>query len=549
MSTTVLPSLPLVGGCVTQQVLKTIVSPADTKHAKKLNVIKKVTYRGGKVTSPLSANQKHAEQVDVTSYRNSFFHNLCTDVLEEGYHLAFRELFNLVREAQALTAADENASHKKQQIPPEENEEKLTYLKEMLVKVEVLKRQGRTEQIYDTQLALATYFDQHKDFFMSDHFYTSAHQTSRQIRADGGRKEAEANCNLGKAAERKKDYQQAIKLYEKFYSLSKDKSWKIADQDEMLLGSVACQHLLTAHVAYSNQIDSEREEEVLEHLHHAHQLAKEGGDNQEIGRIGYLIGNKYDFYGDQDSAVKYHAEYYELCKCTSNETGMGKACQALAVANKRQGSYKEAIDNLKQFLKVTEENGDNESRRHACSDIGSVYNMMGKYEQASNYYKRAYELAHQRVEASATTTSIPTTASSTALAAEHDAQFSSCEYAISLAHGLLTGEAEQVTFNNKKSLHSLLHWKSDRLQSFSKDNTTFSMFQTLENRQEEERKLQERRKSRQLDKTNLSQFKQPTAADDADGAGSDTGSVPQTPSTLIETEEELSKTNSYDNVV
>lgn len=76
------------------------------------------------------------------SYRNSFFHNLCTDVLEEGYHLAFRELFNLVREAQELTAADENASHKKQQIPLEENEEKLTYLKEMLVKVEVLKRQG-----------------------------------------------------------------------------------------------------------------------------------------------------------------------------------------------------------------------------------------------------------------------------------------------------------------------------------------------------------------------------------------------------------------------
>ena len=66
------------------------------------------------------------------------------------------------------------------------------------------------------------------------------------------------------------------------------------------------------------------------------------------------------------------------------------------------------------------------------------------------------------------------------------------------------------------------------------------MFQTLENRQEEEKKLQERRKSRQLDKTNFSQFKQPTVADGADGAGSDTGGVPQTPSTLIETEEELS---------
>ena len=65
--------------------------------------------------------------------------------------------------------------------------------------------------------------------------------------------------------------------------------------------------------------------------------------------------------------------------------------------------------------------------------------MKGKYEQASNYYKRAYELAHQRLEATATTTP-----STNTLAAEHDVQFSSCEYAISLAHGLLTGEAEQV---------------------------------------------------------------------------------------------------------
>ena len=115
---------------------------------------------------------------------------------------------------------------------------------------------GRTEKIYDSLLALATYFDQHGDFFLSDHFYTSAHHTSRQIRADGGRKEAEANCNLGKAAERKKDYRQAIELYERFYYLVKDKPWKTVDKDEALLCKVACQHLLTAHVSFSNQVSS-----------------------------------------------------------------------------------------------------------------------------------------------------------------------------------------------------------------------------------------------------------------------------------------------------
>lgn len=60
-----------------------------------------------------------------------------------------------------------------------------------------------------------------------------------------------------------------------------------------------------------------------------------GGDERNFGTIGYLIGNKYDFYGDQESAVKYHTEYFHLCQTIHDDAGMGKACQALAEANKR----------------------------------------------------------------------------------------------------------------------------------------------------------------------------------------------------------------------
>jgi len=81
--------------------------------------------------------------------------------------------------------------------------------------------------------------------------------------------------------------------------------------------------------------------------------------------------------------------------------------------------------------------------------------------------------------------------------------YSSCEYAISLAHGLLTGEADSIAANSKTSLESLLFWKSERLQSFSKDERTFSMYETLENRLAEEQKIRERRKSRMLEKAGL----------------------------------------------
>jgi len=87
---------------------------------------------------------------------------------------------------------------------------------------------------------------------LADRFYVSAHNTSRQIRTDGGRKEAEANCNLGKAAERGKEFEKAIRLYEQFYYLTKDKPWK--DADDTPLYNNACHHLLTAHVLFSEQV-------------------------------------------------------------------------------------------------------------------------------------------------------------------------------------------------------------------------------------------------------------------------------------------------------
>ena len=88
---------------------------------------------------------------------------------------------------------------------------------------------------------------------MADRFYVSAHNTSRQIRTDGGRKEAESNCNLGKAAERKKDFEKAIQLYKQFYYLTKDKPWR-DEKDDCPLYNKACHHLLTAHVLFSEQV-------------------------------------------------------------------------------------------------------------------------------------------------------------------------------------------------------------------------------------------------------------------------------------------------------
>ena len=59
------------------------------------------------------------------------------------------------------------------------------------------------DQVYHSLLALARYFEETGDHWLSDHFYASLLKTSLKIRGDGRRKESEANCNMGLALEKK----------------------------------------------------------------------------------------------------------------------------------------------------------------------------------------------------------------------------------------------------------------------------------------------------------------------------------------------------------
>lgn len=78
--------------------------------------------------------------------------------------------------------------------------------------------------------------------------------------------------------------------------------------------------------------------------------------------------------------------------------------------------------------------------------------------QSASYLKKAFDLSYQNERDT-----------------EHQ-DAASCEYAVSLAHGLLTGCVENVSQCDRENLQKLLHWKSERLQSFSGDNRTYSMF-------------------------------------------------------------------------
>lgn len=59
------------------------------------------------------------------------------------------------------------------------------------------------DQVYHSLLALARFFEETGDSWLSDHFFDACLKTSLKIRGDGRRKESEANCNMGLASEKR----------------------------------------------------------------------------------------------------------------------------------------------------------------------------------------------------------------------------------------------------------------------------------------------------------------------------------------------------------
>jgi len=61
---------------------------------------------------------------------------------------------------------------------------------------------GKWEDVYACRHRLADYFLETGDHWLSDHFFKTALETSRNIRLDGRKREAEAHCNMGLVFER-----------------------------------------------------------------------------------------------------------------------------------------------------------------------------------------------------------------------------------------------------------------------------------------------------------------------------------------------------------
>lgn len=389
-----------------------------------------------------------SEKIDTSRYRNTYEHNLCLDMLKEGFYQSFQELFNLMEKQKQDVESLGADSGLFDQLLLEDQPEKLDQLKHHLTTAEAAKRRGKMDQVYHSLLALARYFEETGDFWLSDHFYCSCLKTSLKIRGDGRRKESEANCNMGLASEKRGDLFKAAEYLESFYNLTKGRLWQTDDGEN--LHSLSCGHLRRVYTTMADQVKEADMMKSIDYLLKAYGMAKESGDSQQEGLAGYRLGIAYEEIGDAETAILYHNGYLEKCQENTDDVGMGRACQALARAYELQGDVESAMKYLEMFVELADRSQQLPEQQRACTSLGSIYNSLGKYEDAVCMYRRGFEIAQD-------------------LAAVETTETTRVEYGVALAHTLLAGYSQCMDQLSKSNMQRLLDFKSSRWDTFSEE--------------------------------------------------------------------------------
>ncbi|XP_075705807.1 tetratricopeptide repeat protein 29 isoform X2 [Rhinoderma darwinii] len=275
-------------------------------------------------------NIKELSKEETAIFQNSFKHSICIEMLRQGYHKSFSELFTLIHKWNALRDAGGPGSAIWQQKPLEEQHEKLDPLQHFLTKAEAAQRSGQLE----------------------------------------------------KAAEH----------YEAFYHLTVGRIWK--DKTGRTHNSLACENLWRIYTLLSDKmLESKEWEQAIKTLIKALDMAREGCDKNMEGEAAYRLGLAHISSGNHQIAIKSLTTYMEISKELGDNIGLGKAYEAMAKALESQGKIVESIEYLENFIEVAKTSNLSQSLAETCVCLGDIFNARGNYEKACQYFSQAYETA------------------------------------------------------------------------------------------------------------------------------------------------------------
>ncbi|XP_033016820.1 tetratricopeptide repeat protein 29 [Lacerta agilis] len=341
----------------------------------------------------LAVHIKGLSKQEAAAYRNSYKKNICIDMLRQGYHKSFAELFTLIEHWNALREAAGPGSAIWLEKSLAEQPDKLDQLHHFLTRAEAALRSEFYDEVYINQLNLAYCFNKPEDRWLRNYFYEQCYKTAQLIKIDGGRREAEAHSNMGLVYEEQGQFLKAVEHYEAFYQLTVGRIWK--DDTGKTLTSLACEHLWRIYTLLAEKMLGNKEhQQAIRTLIKALEMAKEAENKKMEGEAAYCLGLAYHTVGEEKTAIEKLNTYLEISKLLGDFAGLGRAYQAIAQVLVSLGEVEEAINYMEKFMAITNKVNLGPSLVDACTFLGNIYNQKGNYPKACEYFDQAFDTAN-----------------------------------------------------------------------------------------------------------------------------------------------------------
>nr|KAF6482545.1 tetratricopeptide repeat domain 29 [Molossus molossus] len=390
----------------------------------------------------LEVKFKGLSKEEVAAYRNSYKKNICVDMLRDGYHKSFTELFSLMEKWDALREAAKVRSILWLQRPLEEQPDKLDHFYYYLTRAEVAERKEYFEDVYNNLYALACYFNNPEDKWVRNHFYQRCFQIAQLIKIDGGKKAAESLGHMGLLFEEDGQLLEAAEYYEAFHQLTQGRIWK--DETGRFLNLLACESLLRTYRLLADQmLENKDYKQAIKILIKASEIAKEANDKKMEGEASYYLGLAHLAAGEHKTALAVLRSYTELSTDLDDDLSLGRAYEAIAKVLQSQGEMTEAIEYLEKVVKIARNNFQSLDVVKASTMLGDIYNKKGYYKKASTYFQQAFDTTEEL-------TNMP-------LIDEIKVH-----YGIAKAHQMMLTVNNYVEAADLASLDCLLAWKEGR---------------------------------------------------------------------------------------
>ncbi|XP_074087676.1 tetratricopeptide repeat protein 29 [Macrotis lagotis] len=379
---------------------------------------------------------------EAAAFRNSYMKNICIDMLQHGHHKSFSELFMLIKKWRDLREAGGIRSIFWLQTPLEELPEKLDQLYFFLTKAEDAELAGHYEEMYSYIFSLACYFNNPDDKWLRNYFYERCFNIAQRIKADGGRKEAEAHSHMGLLYEESGQLAEAAEHYENFYEMTVGRQWQ--DQNGNLLNNIACKNLQRIHTSRAeNMLNDKQHKQAIRTLLKAREKAKEGSDKKMEGEAAFALGLAYHEAGEFELAKEAFNIFSDISIALEDPVGLSRAYEAIAKVLVSQEKTIEAIAFLEKAVIISKNTYQKRRMVEACTMLGDIYNLKGYYSKACEYFKQAFDTITESMD-------IP-------LVDE-----TKVHYGIAKAHQMMVAVNSYIESADFESLGHLLTWKENR---------------------------------------------------------------------------------------